>query len=217
VQLDNIYILLIRINEILLITETMGTVIDAYRLSEVPVVIKKTGIEVSINFKKPSHSDDEGSWRIIMARMYSRRKGKSRSTRPIKSEIPEWIDINTEEIEQKVAELYEQGYTKAEIGLRLRDWYGVPYSKLVTGKKISQMLAEKGLEAKVPEDLENLILQAINLRKHILRNKKDLHNKRSLHLAESKVRRLVKYYKRKNKLPKDWKYTPAAAEMLISK
>ena len=149
--------------------------------------------------------------------MYSRRKGKSRSTRPINSEIPDWIDITTEEIEQKVAELYEQGYTKSEIGMRLRDWHGVPYSKLVTGKKISQILEEKGIEAKVPEDLENLITQAIRLRKHIKVNHKDFHNKRALHLAESKVRRLVKYYKRKNKLPKDWKYTPVAAEMLISK
>ena len=53
-HLDNIYILLFRINEILLINKTIGAVIDAYWSSEVLVGIKKTGIEVSINFKKAS-------------------------------------------------------------------------------------------------------------------------------------------------------------------
>ena len=39
--------------------------------------------------------------------------------------------------------------------------------------------------------------------------------KRGLHLTESKIRRLVKYYKKTNKLPAAWKYDREQAKLLI--
>ena len=67
----------------------------------------------------------------------------------------------------------------------------------------------------IPEDLQNLMRKALRMRKHIEENKKDVHNKRVLQLTESKIRRLVKYYRRNKVLPEDWKYKPEIAEVIL--
>jgi small subunit ribosomal protein S15 len=46
-------------------------------------------------------------------------------------------------------------------------------------------------------------------------NKKDMATNRNLQLIEAKIRRLVKYYKRNDILPKDWIYSLKTAELLI--
>jgi small subunit ribosomal protein S15 len=152
-----------------------------------------------------------------MARMYARRKGKSGSTKPYRKEIPAWLNLTSQDVEETVAQLYAQGYSTSMIGMILRDTHGIISTRLVTGKKISKILEEQGTAIKVPEDLENLIIKALRLRKHMSSNKKDLHNKRALGLTESKIRRLVKYYRREHVLPADWSYNPEAAEMLITR
>ncbi|MFC1787276.1 30S ribosomal protein S15 [Halobacteriota archaeon] len=135
----------------------------------------------------------------------------------IKSNSPEWLELDSKEIEQIVLELRGQDMSSSEIGLILRDRYGVPDVKLVTGKKITQILREKNVGPKVPEDLQNLITKALGLKKHLDINPKDVHNKRALQLTESQIRRLVKYYKNNGKLPKDWIYNLKTAEILISR
>ncbi|HEX59048.1 MAG TPA: 30S ribosomal protein S15 [Methanomicrobia archaeon] len=150
-----------------------------------------------------------------MARIYARRRGKSGSKPPLRKKPPEWLQITPEEVEERVVELYKQGYSTSVIGMILRDTYGVPSVRLVTGKKITQILREHDLNPKIPEDLQNLIKKAVRLRKHIEVHKKDFHNKRALQLTESKIRRLVKYYKRKKVLPADWEYKPETAEVLL--
>ena len=150
-----------------------------------------------------------------MAKMHTRRKGKSGSTRPIRTEVPEWSNTNKEEIMEVIRTQWKEGKSTSEIGMVLRDAYGVPNTKLLMGKKITQILKEEGEESPVPEDLYNLIIKAIGVRKHIVANKKDVHNKRSLHLVEAKIRRLVKYYQASKVLPLDWKYKSETAEMLI--
>jgi len=152
-----------------------------------------------------------------MARMHASRRGKSGSVRPNRMEAPEWSNRDTKEIEKTILELRKQGKMASEIGLILRDKHGVPDVKLVMGKRVNEILKEKGLESKVPEDLRNLILKALGLRKHLDQNKNDLHNKRRLQLTESKVRRLVKYYVRSGKLPADWEYKAETAEILLSR
>ena len=72
-----------------------------------------------------------------------------------------------------------------------------------------------GLKEKFPENLKNLISTALQLRKHLEINKKDIQNKRNLQLTESKIRRLTKYYHSRNKLPKDWKYSPKQAKLMF--
>ncbi|MEN6609955.1 MAG: 30S ribosomal protein S15 [Methanoregulaceae archaeon] len=152
-----------------------------------------------------------------MARMHTRRRGKSSSVRPFRKEVPAWSNTDVKSIEKIIVDLRKEGTSMAQIGLILRDRYGVPDVKLLTGKRIGDILESQGIHADLPEDLRNLIVKALGLRKHLVENAKDLHNKRQLQLTESKVRRLVKYYVSSGKLPKGWSYKPEDAEILLSR
>jgi len=151
--------------------------------------------------------------------MYARKRGKSSSKRPfslkVRKTVPEWVEMTAEEVEEKVDDLYDQGLSTSRMGITMRDCYGVPSIALVTGKKITKILKEKNKVGAIPEDLQNLMRKALIIRKHIEENKKDVHNKRVLQLTESKIRRLVKYYRREKVLPEDWKYKPEIAEVIL--
>jgi small subunit ribosomal protein S15 len=152
-----------------------------------------------------------------MARIHARRRGDSGSVRPHRIEAPAWSNTDVEAIEKVIVDLKKEGISSSRIGLVLRDRYGVPDVKLVMGKRIDQILKENGLQSEIPEDLRNLIKTALGLRKHLVENKNDLHNKRQLQLTESKVRRLVRYYVSSGRLPSDWSYKPETAEILLSR
>ncbi len=150
-----------------------------------------------------------------MARMHSRKKGKSGSKKPVKKTKPVWLRYGNKETEQLVIKLAKAGKTASEIGIILRDSYGIPSVKVVTNKKISQILEENKLAPKIPQDLLALIKREIDIMKHIETNKKDMTAKRGLQLTDSKIRRLVKYYKRTGKLSKDWAYDKKNAKLLL--
>ena len=154
-----------------------------------------------------------------MARIYARKRGRSGSKRPfslrLKQASPEWVEMTTEEVENKVVDLHNQGLSTSQIGVLLRDSHSVPSVALVTGRKITRILKERESADKLPEDLQNLMRKALRLRKHLGVNKTDIHNKRGLQLTESKIRRLAKYYKREQVLPGDWKYKPETAEVIL--
>lgn len=152
-----------------------------------------------------------------MARMHARRKGKSGSKRVYRDHPPEWVEMKPEEVEKLVVELYKEGYEPSMIGMILRDRYGIPSVRQVTGKKLVKILKEHGVYTGLPEDLKALIKKAINLRKHLEVHKKDKHNMRGLQLIEAKIWRLSNYYKEKGVLPKDWKYDPEKLEIELSK
>jgi len=144
-----------------------------------------------------------------MARLHTHSRGKSRSKRPAKKTKPAWVKLSAEEVEELVIKLAKEGYPPSMIGMILRDRYGVPLVKTVTGKKITQILREAGLEPEIPEDLVNLLDRAWRDKNHISEHKKDTANKRALQLIEAKIHRLVKYYKRIGRLPEDWDYRVA--------
>jgi small subunit ribosomal protein S15 len=150
-----------------------------------------------------------------MARMHTRRRGTSGSTRPFVTENPSWVPLTAEEIEEKVVELAGHELSTSVIGIRLRDEYAVPSVKLATGKSITQILNDNEMALERPEDLENLMRKAINLSAHLQRNPKDLHNKRALHLIEAKIRRLVRYYKGTGQLSADFKYSLDTARLMV--
>ena len=150
-----------------------------------------------------------------MARMHSRKKGKSGSTKPLQKKKPTWLRYSAKEIESLVVKLAKSGKTTSEIGLELRDSYGVPDVKFLTKKRINDILKENKLESKLPEDLKNLIKREIVISKHLEKNKQDKTAKRGLQLTESKINRLVKYYKKKGVLDQSWKYTREKAELLV--
>jgi len=140
-----------------------------------------------------------------MARMHARRRGKAGSKKPLLAPAPSWIQYKTEEIEALVAKFGKQGLPSSQIGLILRDSYGVPDIEKITSKKIGEILDEKKLTPRIPEDIQNLVKQAIKLKKHMEIHRKDMTAKRGLQLIQAKINRLAKYYKRNDKLPEDWK------------
>lgn len=150
-----------------------------------------------------------------MARMHTRRKGQSGSNRPSALRVPDWLDRDAEWVENKVIELAKAGNTPSMIGLILRDQYGIPLVKVITGKSILTILKENDLERRVPEDLRNLIAKALTIRRHMEEHRKDFVSKRALQLIESKIHRLSKYYRRQGVLPNDWKYSPDQAAVLL--
>jgi len=131
---------------------------------------------------------------------------------------PEWSDVDTERIEERVVELVEEGHDPSEIGLALRDagvgGTPIPDVKLATGKKVGEILAEHDAEPDLPEDLRNLMEKAINLREHMQENPQDHQNKRALQNVESKVRRLVDYY-RGDELDEEFTYSYEEAVDLL--
>ncbi|MFH1106602.1 MAG: 30S ribosomal protein S15 [Candidatus Micrarchaeota archaeon] len=149
-----------------------------------------------------------------MARMHTRRRGRSASHKPARSTASLWVQHSKEDVMAVIETLAKSGKAEAEIGLVLRDLYGVPSVKSLTGKTVSQLLAESKLASKFPSDLIFLIKRAVRMRKHLSSFKKDVGNRSKLAHVESKIRRLVKYY-RGNKLPADWTYDPETAALLV--
>ena len=150
-----------------------------------------------------------------MARIHARRRGKAGSTKPYHVSAPEWIPMQALEIEELVVKFGKEGISTSEIGLRLRDQYGIPSVKLCTGKKIMKILQDNNIEFKLPEDLTNLLRKVRNLDMYLKNNPRDRHNRRAMHLLEEKIRRLVRYYKNEEVLPSDWKYNISTVKLLV--
>ncbi len=151
---------------------------------------------------------------VAMARMYSRKKGSSGSSKPAQKEA-KWISHKPSEVEDIVVKMAKEGKDSAEIGMIMRDQYGIPSVKMVTKKKINQIMDEKKLTPELPEDMFNLLRSSVKLSAHLNKNKHDRYSKRGLELTESKIRRLAKYYKSRKLLSADWKYDPEKAKLLV--
>jgi small subunit ribosomal protein S15 len=126
-----------------------------------------------------------------------------------------WLSAGSDEITSVVEKLAREGKAEGEIGSILRDEFGVPSVKAAVGKSISALLKEKGLQPKFPQDMLQLIKRAVGMRKHLKANAQDVASKVRLLRTESKIRRLVKYYARKGRIPRDWKYDPEQAALLV--
>lgn len=150
-----------------------------------------------------------------MARLYSRKKGKSGSKRPSVRVKPAWVTYDEKTVEQLIVKLAKTGKSASVIGIVLRDEYGIPDVKAITKKPISSLLRDHGLHGKLPEELKALIKNDIALMKHLETNKQDMPAQRGLRLSESKIGRLVKYYQRTHALPSDWRYDRSKAKILI--
>ena len=151
-----------------------------------------------------------------MARMYKSRKGKSGSSKPYVREAPEWSNTDAAAVKQLVIDLGKDGHSSAVIGTILRDQHAVPNARLVLGKRIGAVLAENSIGGTYPEDLMNLMRQAVGIINHLgSGNHKDLHNKRSLEITEAKIRRLSNYYKSEGRLPSDWRYKREELRLMV--
>ena len=150
-----------------------------------------------------------------MARMHSRKKRKSKSTKPIVKTVPKWVTLKPGEVEKLIIKYAKEGNTASKTGLILRDKYGITDAKTMLKKSITTVLETNKLTKEVPEDLLALIRKAVFLRKHMETNHKDMPGKRGVELTESKIRRLSKYYIRTGKLPSTWRYNPEKVKILV--
>ncbi|MGH1522279.1 MAG: 30S ribosomal protein S15 [Nitrosopumilus sp.] len=148
-----------------------------------------------------------------MGRMHTHRHGKSHSIRPSTLRAPSWITLSPTEIEELVIKYSKDGLTPSQIGIKLRDQHSIPLIKPITKKSIGEILEENDLKAEMPEDLENIVKKAVGLQKHLKANKGDRRNVRSLELIEAKVHRLSVYYKKIERIPKNWKYKSVVAQL----
>ena len=148
--------------------------------------------------------------------MHARKKGKAGSKKPSTKTTQRWVRYKKGEVEELVVKLAKEGNTSSTIGLILRDQYGIPSVKNMTDKDISQIMKENNVYPEIPEDLLNLLKQAVNLREHLKKNKTDYTSKRGLELLESKIRRLGKYYDKEGILP-GWRYDPEKAKLIVQK
>lgn len=142
--------------------------------------------------------------------MPKKEKGSSHSKRPLSRRSPSWCRYTSEEVEALVIKLAREGNPQSKIGVILRDQYGIPLTKTVTGKGVSDILKENNLSPSVPEDLDVLLKKATQLRAHLDRHRSDAYNRRAIQVTESKIHSLSNYYKSKGVLPEDWKYASAA-------
>lgn len=146
--------------------------------------------------------------------MHTRKKGRAKSHKPKTPGSYAWITADKDEILKIIERLAKEGKKKSEIGRILRDEYGVPTTSVLYGKSLGDVLKEKNWESKYPDDLMALIQKAVGLKNHLKKNPRDKANQIKHVHVESKIKRLVKYY-RGNKLPSDWTYDPDEAALLV--
>ncbi len=150
---------------------------------------------------------------VRMGRLHTHNHGKSQSTRPLDLKKPTWVTQSPKEIEEMIVKYAKDGMTSSQIGIKLRDQHAIPLVKPIINKGIMQVLDENKLNQDLPEDLNNIVIKAVGLQKHLKSNKLDNRNRRALELIEAKVHRLSVYYKKIGKIPKNWKYKSVIAQL----
>jgi small subunit ribosomal protein S13e len=148
--------------------------------------------------------------------MHTPGKGMSSSALPYRRTPPSWMKTSPQEVVEQICKLAKKGLTPSQIGVVLRDSQGIAQVKAVTGNKILRILKSNGLGPEIPEDLYQLIKKAVQVRKHLERNRKDMDSKFRLILIESRIHRLARYFRTTGQLPPNWKYEAATASTLIS-
>jgi small subunit ribosomal protein S15 len=150
-----------------------------------------------------------------MARLHSKKKGKSGTKRPRTNAVPEWSEAKKAEIADIIMKMAREGAAPARIGLTLRDQHGVANLRAQLGMSLKDFLNKEKVASEYPEDLLNLIKKAVRMNSHIKSSKNDIHNEVKLSHVESKIQRLVKYYSSKGMLPAGWKYEREKAALLV--
>ena len=108
-----------------------------------------------------------------MARMHSKGKGTSGSSKPNNDTAPSWSESDKGTVEELILKYANEGHSSAKIGTLLRDMHAVPDVRLVMGERISQTLSRNNLDSTYPEDMMNLMRKALSLIDHLSSNKKD--------------------------------------------
>jgi len=103
---------------------------------------------------------------------------------------PTWVKMKEPELKKTILELSEQ-YAPSQIGIILRDKYGIPTTK-VFGKKLKAYMKELGIERN--EDLENAEKKVDKMKEHLKNNITDRKAKHKLQHAQSRLNITRKYF-----------------------
>lgn len=147
--------------------------------------------------------------------MHSRHRGSSGSRRPLLTENPAWVPLDREEVVEKVVGMAKEGLPQSQIGMRMRDQWGVPHIRLATGMSLEKIIRANGIKVEFPEDLRSLLKRAVTLSKGLAVNPRNHHARRRLHLVEAKILRLCRYYRRSNRIPAGWTYSAERAKLVV--
>lgn len=150
-----------------------------------------------------------------MARLHTRKHGKSKSRKPTLADAK--LDADKAKVEKAILECSKQGMDGAAIGREVKEKHGAGYLKPLLGMRLDKFLSSKGVEKKIPDDLMALMRKAVGMHKHLGANHRDVYGKLRLARVEAKIGRLSKYYRNEGRLPVDWKYNPAQAALMIKK
>jgi small subunit ribosomal protein S15 len=150
-----------------------------------------------------------------MSRIHSGRKGKAGSHRPFPLSKPDWVTATSQEVAEQAVALAKGGMSAAQVGLALRDQHGIPLTRVVTGQRLTAVLAAHGVTPEIPDDLQALLKRVVHLQRHLTTHPKDLANRRGLQLMESRIRRLARYYRQRRRLPEEWRYSAAGAALQV--
>ena len=112
-----------------------------------------------------------------------------------KMQKPSWVKLSESDLLKVIEELSKK-YAPSQIGIILRDQYGVPTTK-VFGKKLKVYLKELGIERN--EDLENLEKKVIRMKEHLKSNLTDKKAKHMIQGAQSKFDVSRRYFEGRNK------------------
>lgn len=112
-----------------------------------------------------------------------------------KLEKPTWLKIKEPELKSLIVELSKK-YAPSQIGIILRDQYGIPTTK-VFGKKLKAYMDELGIS--VNENLDNAEEKVEKLKEHLKNNVTDRKAKHKLQKAQSRLNITRKYFARKTK------------------
>jgi len=104
---------------------------------------------------------------------------------------PTWVKMKEPELKKIILELSET-YAPSQLGIILRDQYGIPTTKIF-GKKLKAYLKELGIDRN--EDLENATKKIDNLKEHLKNNITDRSAKHKLQHAQSRLNIIKKYFK----------------------
>ena len=153
---------------------------------------------------------------LSMSRGRARRKNKL--VAPIsREEKPEWVTLSEDDVKKIILDLARKETSLSRIGIILRDDCGIPDIKLITGKSLKKTLEDYKIKTKLPDDLRDLMVGALNIREHYEKNKNDKTALKGLQNTEARIRSLASYYVKKGVLPKNWRYNPQRAKLLLGR
>ena len=103
---------------------------------------------------------------------------------------PSWAKLTEAELKNIIVELSKKNQP-AQIGLILRDQYGIPTTRVVYGKKLSSFLKELNIPASA--DLQNVQKKFERIKEHLQKNKGDKKTKHKMQKAQGRLNKLKKY------------------------